>query len=68
MIVQDADLRPQDLITHRECIRLSDTGALDMTKALGLRGHYSYALFRQDDSGLAFLNHHRLKAGGFECD
>ena len=60
VIIQDADLRPQDLIAHRECIRLLGIDALDMTKALGFKGHYSYVLFRQNDLGRAFLKGCRL--------
>lgn len=60
VIIQDADLRPTDILAHREFIKSRDVLALDMTKALGLRGHYSYALLREDDRALHALEGTRL--------
>ncbi len=60
VIVQDADLRPQDLQAHRGWVRLSEVVAIDMTRTLGLKGHYSYALLRSNDPALKLLTGQRL--------
>jgi len=60
VIIQDADLRLLDLKAHQKFIKSSDITAIDMTTTLGLKGHYSYALLRSNDSGIKFLEGERL--------
>ena len=45
VIIEDADLRPQDLIEHMETCSLHSINIQDMTKALGLTGNYTYVLW-----------------------
>lgn len=45
LIVEDADLRPKDLIEHMRRFSLHTLGACDMTKAMGLTGNYAYVLW-----------------------
>ncbi len=45
VIIEDADLRPQDLVDHMRTFSLHSTTAQDMTKALGLTGNYAYIIW-----------------------
>jgi hypothetical protein len=60
VVLQDADMRPQDLVAHRQRIRSPEVVAVDMTRSLGLKGHFSYALLRATDPGLESLMGERL--------
>ncbi|MBM4039788.1 MAG: hypothetical protein FJ290_14870 [Planctomycetes bacterium] len=60
VVLQDADMRPQDLLAHRQRIRSPEVVAVDMTRSLGLKGHFSYALLRVTDPGLESLKGERL--------
>jgi len=42
VIIEDADLRPQDLIDHITMFSLYSIAVQDMTKALGLTGNHAY--------------------------
>ena len=44
LIVEDADLRPKDIVEHLRGFSLDGLAALDMTKALGLIGNHAYLL------------------------
>lgn len=60
VVVQDADMRPEDLVAHRDSIASPGIVAIDTTKELGLKGHFSYALGRADDRSLIALAGERL--------
>jgi len=45
LIVEDADLRPNDLIEHLREFSLYTLAACDMTKTLGLSGNHAYVLW-----------------------
>lgn len=45
LIVEDADLRPEDLVAHLRTFSLRRLAACDMTKAMGLTGNYAYVLW-----------------------
>ncbi len=45
VIIEDADLRPQDLIDHMKTFSLHSITIQDMTKALGLTGNYAYIIW-----------------------
>ena len=60
VVVQDADMRPQDLMAHRHRIHSPEVVAVDMTRSLGLKGHFSYALLRITDPALESLKGDRL--------
>jgi len=45
LIVEDADLRPRDLVEHLRTFSLHGLTACDMTKAMGLTGNYAYVLW-----------------------
>jgi hypothetical protein len=45
LIVEDADLRPVDLINHLRAFSLEGVTVNDMTRAMGLRGNYAYVLW-----------------------
>jgi hypothetical protein len=44
LIVEDADLRPTDLVEHLQTFSLHTLTARDVTRALGLAGNYAYVL------------------------
>jgi hypothetical protein len=44
IIIEDADLRPQDLIEHMKTYSLHSMHIQDMTEALGLTGNYAYVI------------------------
>lgn len=44
LIVEDADLRPKELVEHLRMFSLHELTACDMTKALGLMGNHAYVL------------------------
>ena len=45
VVIEDADLRPQDLVEHIETFSLHSTTIQDMTKALGLTGNRAYVVW-----------------------
>lgn len=45
LIVEDADLRPKELVEHLRTFSLHELTASDMTKALGLLGNHAYVLW-----------------------
>ncbi|MBN1600163.1 MAG: hypothetical protein JW915_01075 [Chitinispirillaceae bacterium] len=45
VIIEDADLRPQNVIDHVEKYSLSSLNIYDMTKALRLKGNYLYVIW-----------------------
>ena len=45
LIVEDADLRPQDLVRHQTDFSLRTLAAIDMTRAMRLTGNYAYVLW-----------------------
>jgi len=45
LIVEDADLRPKELVEHLRTFSLHELTACDMTKALGLIGNHAYVLW-----------------------
>jgi hypothetical protein len=44
LIVEDADLRPTDLVEHLQTFSLHTLTARDVTRTLGLAGNYAYVL------------------------
>jgi len=58
VIVYDADLRPAHL--HSAGIDSDRFVAVDMTRALRLRGNHCYVLGKKDDEGLLALEGERL--------
>ena len=59
LIVEDADLRPEDLVQHLRRFSLRRLAACDMTKAMGLTGNYAYVLWPRE-SGEPQLGGERL--------
>ncbi len=49
LIVEDADLRPTELVEHLRTFSLHALAACDMTRTLGLTGNYAYVLWRKGD-------------------
>jgi len=45
IIIEDADLRPQDVVEHVKTFSLHSITIKDMTKALGLTGNYAYVIW-----------------------
>ncbi|OGT25339.1 MAG: hypothetical protein A2Z17_04625 [Gammaproteobacteria bacterium RBG_16_66_13] len=45
LIVEDADLRPRDLIAHLRAFSLQGIAAQDMTRAMGLTANYAYVVW-----------------------
>lgn len=45
VIIEDADLRPQDLVTHMAGFSLHSLAVQDMTKALGLTENHAYVVW-----------------------
>jgi len=45
VIIEDADLRPKDLVDHMRTFSLHLTTVQDMTKALRLTGNYAYTIW-----------------------
>jgi hypothetical protein len=50
VLVEDADLRPEDLARHLTDFSLQTLAALDMTKAMRLTGNYAYVLWPREGS------------------
>jgi len=50
LIVEDADLRPKDLVEHLRTFSLHRLAACDMTKAIGLTANYAYVLWPRTSS------------------
>ena len=50
VIIEDADLRPQDLVEHMKTYSLHSIHIQDMTKALGLTGNYAYIIWPKNKS------------------
>ena len=44
IIIEDADLAPEDLITHVKVFSLYSIVIYNMTKILGLKGNYAYVI------------------------
>lgn len=60
-VIEDADQRPGNLQDfHKGFPDLSATRAIDMTRALGLRGHFSYVLLHASDHCAAALEGEQL--------
>lgn len=51
VIIEDADLRPQDLVEHMETFALNSITIQDMTKALGLTGNNAYIVWTRNKPG-----------------
>lgn len=47
LVIEDADLRPRELLTHLRQFRLADVAVQDMTTAMGLLGNYAYVLWNR---------------------
>ncbi len=45
VVIEDADLRLQDLVDHMRTFSLHSATAQDTTKALGLTGNYAYIIW-----------------------
>ncbi|MBW2087125.1 MAG: hypothetical protein JRI54_14040 [Deltaproteobacteria bacterium] len=60
LIIQDSDLHPDLLKEHRKLITKHESSAIDVTKNLGLRRHYSYALLPSRSASLKALQGERL--------
>jgi hypothetical protein len=45
LVVEDADLRPRDLIEHLRAFSLQGIAVQDMTRAMGLKANYAYVLW-----------------------
>jgi len=45
VVIEDADLRPNDLIVHMETFSLHSLAVQNLTKALGLTGNYAYVVW-----------------------
>jgi hypothetical protein len=50
VIIEDADLRPQNLVEHMETYSLHSTTIYDMTKVLGLTGNHAYVIWQKSRS------------------
>jgi len=51
LIVEDADLRPVDLVNHLRAFSLEGIVVHDMTRAMGLTGNYAYVLWPRRGNG-----------------
>jgi len=60
LVIQDADMRPQEMKEHCDTFGLDDLAALDTTRTAGLRGHFSYVVGRRTDAALQGLKGNRL--------
>jgi len=47
LIVEDADLRPCDLVDHMKAFSLTSVEVLDMTQAMKLKANYAYVMWRR---------------------
>jgi len=47
LIVEDADLRPAELVEHLRAFSLHALTACDIARTLGLTGNYAYVLWRR---------------------
>ena len=45
VIIEDADLKPQDLVEHVKTFSVHSITIQDMTKALGLIGNHAYIIW-----------------------
>jgi hypothetical protein len=45
IVIEDADLRPHDLIEHMKTYSLHSVHIRDVTKAMGLTGNYAYIIW-----------------------
>jgi hypothetical protein len=50
IVIEDADMRPQDLIEHMETYELYSMTIYNMTKVLGLTGNYAYIIWQKSRS------------------
>jgi hypothetical protein len=46
VIVEDQDMRPEDVLRHVRGFTLYDLAVLDMTEAMGLVSNYSYLMWQ----------------------
>jgi len=53
LVIEDADLRPKDLVRHLRTFSLGGLAALDMTKALGLTGNQAFLLSNRGSGELS---------------
>ena len=60
VVINDADLRPRDLVAHFRKKPIPGSTAVDMTEPLGLKGHFMYAIGRVGNSAVSSLNGTRL--------
>jgi hypothetical protein len=51
VVIEDADISPQDLIEHMETFSLHSIHVQDMTKALGLTGNRAYVVWLRNKPG-----------------
>jgi hypothetical protein len=49
VIIEDADLRPQDLVDHMKTYSLHSITIQDVTKALGLTGNRAYVVWTKNN-------------------
>jgi hypothetical protein len=50
VVIEDADLRPQDLVEHMRTYSLHSIAIRDVTKALGLMGNRAYVVWPRNNS------------------
>lgn len=60
VVIQDADMRPEDVEAHCHATQLDDLTVMDTTRLAGLRGHYSYVIGRRSDSILKSMEGDRI--------
>jgi hypothetical protein len=55
IIVEDADLTPEDLITHAKIFSLFSIGIYNVTKALRLRGNYAHVIWSKKKAAVTSI-------------
>jgi hypothetical protein len=60
VVVNDADLRPSDLISHAGQHAVPASIAIDVTRPLRLKGHFTYAIGHTNDPAMRQLKGERL--------
>ncbi len=50
LVIEDADLRPYDLLDHLRAFSLQEIAVRDMTEPMGLTGNYAYVLWPRANS------------------
>ncbi len=66
VVIEDADLRPQELLEHARRFNLTDLTIQDMTRTMRLAGNYAYVLSRGVAADLPGAN--LLPCDGFRLD